>query len=58
MGRPEGSLICIVSFCIFGSFSGAKGKGKGEGREIRKRKERKKNLHAKRQRKCYRLNSV
>lgn len=43
MGRPEGSFICIISFSIFGSFSGGKGKGKGEGREIGKRKKEKKN---------------
>lgn len=42
MDRPEGSLICIIRFSIFGSFSGEKGKGKGEGREIGKRKKEKK----------------
>lgn len=44
MGRPEGSLICIISFSIFGSFSRekAKGKGKGEGEEKGKKKKGKK----------------
>lgn len=44
MGKPEGSLICIIRFSIFESFSREKGKGKGknEGAEKKKKKKRKK----------------